>query len=90
MSHLCDVTGVTKTGLKVTLLSRWAVCRYCGISRIEDYYVWHKESKSISQVDRRKAAEVGSVWFLRDDWKKVDKRSTATRQNWIHELTDSM
>ncbi len=90
MSHLCDVTGVTRTGLKVTLLSRWAVCRYCGLSRMEDYYIWHKQGKSRSQDDRQKAAEFGSVWFLRDNWKKIDKKTTHTRENWIHEITDSI
>ena len=90
MSHLCDATGITRTGLRITLLSRWAVCRYCGITRMEDYYIWHKQGLTRSQADRRFAAEAGSVWFLRDDWEQIDKKSTYTREHWIHEITDSI
>lgn len=90
LSPLCDISGVTRTGLTVTLLSRYIVCRYCGSSKMEDYYIWHKQSLSRSQGDRQIAAESGSVWFLRDDWKEIDKKSTYTKENWIHEITDNI
>lgn len=90
MSPLCDVSGVTRTGLTVTLLSRYVVCRFCGSSKMEDYYIWHKQGNSRSQEDRQIAAEAGSMWFLRDDWKEIDKKSTYTKENWIHEITDNI
>ncbi len=88
MSYLCDISGVTKIGLKTTLVSRWAVCSYCGNSRMEDYYVWHKQNNAMSQADRQLTAQVESVWFLKNEWEKIDKRSIRSREKWLHELTD--
>ena len=38
----CDMTGVTSTGLTITLLSHDLICRHCEPLKRDSYYIWHK------------------------------------------------
>ena len=81
----CDKTGITKTGLKVTLISYKAVCRSCHSSQRHKYYVWHNFAKT--PLEKQTTAQRGSVWFVKKDWKYINEHSTATSINWIREFS---
>lgn len=84
ISH-CTVTGSTKDGITVTLLSQDIICRQ-SCQKDHDYYIWHGRAPRSSSSKEAKARE-GGVWLLCEDWKRILHSSSATGQNLINKLT---
>lgn len=84
-SFHCDMTGVTSTGLTITLLSHDLICRHCDPLKRDSYYIWHKFGKR-SREKKKEAAEIGKVWYLRRNWRQVDEATTSIKSKWIKEL----
>ena len=81
----CDMTGVTSTGLTVTLLSHDLICRHCDPLKVDSYYIWHKFGRR-SKEKKQRAAKTGKVWYLRNDWKEIDKYSYSRGIMWLKQL----
>ena len=86
ISH-CTVTGSTKDGITVTLLSQDIICRQ-SCQKDHDYYIWHRCASCSSSSKKAKAR--GGVWLLHEDWKRTLHSSSATGQNLIGELTKQL
>ena len=87
MNKNCDKTGITKTGLKVTLISYKLICRHCEISKRSQYYIWHHTTLHKTSEEKQMAAERGLLWFVKKDWEYINEHSTATGINWIREFS---
>ena len=80
----CDMTGVTSTGLTITLLSHDLICRRCDPLKRDSYYIWHKFGRRSNRKNRIRKA--GEVWHLRKDWKEIDKYSYSKGVMWLKQL----
>ena len=87
-NYHCNMTGITNTGLKIVILSHDLICRRCDPIKHDQYYVWHNFGRKSHNM-KKQAAEKGSVWFLREDWKEVTVNSPNKGRNWIHDLNVS-
>ena len=81
----CDMTGVTSTGLTVTLLSHDLICRFCDPLKRDTYYIWHKFERQM-KTRKQQAAELGGVWYLKKEWKEIDKNNVLSRVDWLKQL----
>ena len=86
----CDKTGITKTGLKVTLISYELICRRCEISKRSQYYIWHHTTLHKTSEEKQTAAERGLLWFVKEDWEYINEHSIATGVNWIREFNSAI
>ena len=86
ISH-CTVTGSTKDGITVTLLSQDIICRQ-SCQKDYDYYIWHGCASCSSSSKEAKARE--GVWLLHEDWKRILHSSSTTGQSLIGELTKQL
>ena len=81
----CAITGLSPTGLNVTLLPHDQVCRSCDLKNKPHYYIWHSRASRKEPSKEIKAKE-GGVWFLREDWKTVFQQSNLLGNNLIRTL----
>ena len=83
------MTGVTKYGLQVTLLSGRYVCRReCVATRIEEYYVWHRRVGTSSAVGRRVSADRRlGFWHLTNDWNKKVVADDVIGTEWLKSIS---
>lgn len=85
ISH-CTITGLTKNGLNVTLLSQDIICRSCKHLQKHQYFIWHGRASRNSSSKEKKARKE-NVWFLRENWKDVIRTTRATGSDLIKEIT---
>lgn len=84
-SH-CTVTGLTKEGINVTLLSQDIICRQ-SCKKDHNYYIWHGRASRSNPSKMSKARE-GDAWFLREDWKKILHSTIVTGMELIVKLSN--
>ena len=72
--------------LRAVLLSEEKMCRYsCEGQKRGQYYVWHKPAinKNRTVENKRKRAQEGDAWLLREDWVQVSKMNSLTGVTWL-------
>ena len=77
--------GTTKP-LRAVVLSEEKICRYsCDGHKRQQYYAWHKPAikKNRTVENKRKRAQEGGAWLLRDDWMHVSKMNSLTGVTWL-------
>lgn len=83
-----NVEGECSNGLRVTLLPFSVACRSnCRRSERRSYHVWHKGGNRDGE-SKRKNAEAGGVWFLRDGWSMACRGEMVGKQ-WLRCIANS-
>ena len=79
------VTGVTKNGLKVSILPYDDICRQltCLPEMRSRYYIWHKGGHR-QRRDKVKYAKDGQTWFLRYHWNSILNNYTGVK--WLQSI----
>lgn len=79
------VTGITKNGLKVSILPYDDICRQltCLPEMRSRYYIWHKGGHR-QRRDKVKYAKEGQTWFLRYHWNTILNDHTGVK--WLQSI----
>ena len=79
------VTGITKNGLKVSILPYDDICRQltCLPEMRSRYYIWHKGGHR-QRRDKVKYAKEGQTWFLRYHWNSILNNYTGVK--WLQSI----
>ena len=79
------VTGITKSGLKVSILPYDDICRQltCLPEMRSRYYIWHKGGHR-QRRDKVKYAKEGQTWFLRYHWNSILNNYTGVK--WLQSI----
>ena len=75
-----SIDGRCANGLRVTVVSRAIICRNKCSRSSSARCVWHETSNKTGK-SKIAIARAGKVWFLRDDWKKIDSESNSLKGN---------
>ena len=72
-------------GFTLTLLQEKHVCRKkCIRKKKNSYYIWHSRGKG--NEGKVRAAKIGRLWYLRDDWRQMVESSNAEGVMWLRDI----
>ena len=80
-----DWRATTPDGFKITILPSKYMCRQmCDITKVEQYYVWHRGG-SRNTEGKMAYAQRGGLWFLRSDWES--RESSFKGEEWLGDIS---
>ena len=81
--------GITSgnTPLRITSVSRSAICRSCSKKELADIYVWHQRSFHKVGASKKQSLDRYHLWLLRDNWNASIQHVTVTPKQWLLSIT---